>query len=75
MWSSIKKMLGLDPNERALEKYREVVEQINDLASEVEAMNDEELRALGARLKTRAMEGEAPDDLLPEVFAVVREAS
>lgn len=75
MWGSIKKMLGLDPNERALEKYREGVEQINDLAAEIEAMSDEDLRAFGMRLKARAIEGESPDDLLPEVFAVVREAS
>ncbi|MDR1874355.1 MAG: preprotein translocase subunit SecA [Synergistaceae bacterium] len=75
MWSRIKKMLGLDPNERALNKYREVIEVVNSFASEMEGMRDEDLRAFGTRLKERAVAGEPLDDLLPETFAVVREAS
>ncbi|MDR2137584.1 MAG: preprotein translocase subunit SecA [Synergistaceae bacterium] len=75
MWKSVKKMLGLDPNERALKKYWGVVQQVNAFAPEMESLTDEELRQRGTRLKTRALEGEELDDLLPEVFALVREAS
>ncbi|MDR2174784.1 MAG: preprotein translocase subunit SecA [Synergistaceae bacterium] len=75
MWSGIKKMLGLDLNERALKSYWGVVEKVNAHASEMESLKDEELRAFGARLRERASGGEAPADLLPETFAAVREAS
>jgi preprotein translocase subunit SecA len=75
MWSGVKKILGLDPNERALKKYWGVVEKVNALTSEVESMTDGELRELGARLRARAAEGESLDALLPETFAAVREAS
>ncbi|MDR3231521.1 MAG: preprotein translocase subunit SecA [Synergistaceae bacterium] len=75
MWNGIKKMLGLDPNERALNKYREIVEVVNSFTSEMESMQDEDLRAFGTRLRERAAGGEPLDDLLPETFALVREAS
>ncbi|MDR1733225.1 MAG: preprotein translocase subunit SecA [Synergistaceae bacterium] len=75
MWNSIKKMLGLDPNERALDKYREIVEIVNSFAPKMESLPDDDLRAFGAKLKERAMDGESLDDLLPETFATVREAS
>ncbi|MDR1978236.1 MAG: preprotein translocase subunit SecA, partial [Synergistaceae bacterium] len=75
MLDGIKKMLGLDPNDRALKQYWSVVEQVNVFTPEMESMKDEELRERGARLKARAGEGEELSDLLPEVFALVREAS
>ncbi|GHS88311.1 protein translocase subunit SecA [Synergistales bacterium] len=75
MWSSIKKMLGLDPNETALKKYRLSVEKANSFSKEIESMNSDALRSRGALLKERALKGEPLDDLLAEVFAVVREAS
>ena len=75
MLSSIKKMLGLDPNERALKQYWGVVEKVNAFAPGIESMKDDELRSLGAQLKTRAADGENLDALLPEVFALVREVS
>jgi preprotein translocase subunit SecA len=75
MLDGIKKMLGLDPNDRALKQYWSVVEQVNVFTPEMESMKDEELRRRGAQLKTRAAAGEELSDLLPEVFALVREAS
>ncbi|MCL2011166.1 MAG: preprotein translocase subunit SecA, partial [Synergistaceae bacterium] len=75
MWDNIKKALGLDPNERALKKYWGVVEQVNEFTSEMESMSDADLRERGAELKRRAADGEDLGDLLPEVFAAVREAS
>ncbi|MDR2180966.1 MAG: preprotein translocase subunit SecA [Synergistaceae bacterium] len=75
MLDGIKKMLGLDPNDRALKQYWSVVEQVNVFTPEMESMKDEELRARGTQLKARASGGEEISALLPEVFALVREAS
>ena len=75
IWNKLKKALGLDPNERALRKYEAVVEQINELSEELEARGEDELRAMGVRLRERARDGEDLADLLVEVFALVREVS
>jgi preprotein translocase subunit SecA len=75
MLNGIKKMLGLDPNDRALKQYWSVVEQVNVFTPEMESMKDGELRVRGTQLKARATGGEELSDLLPEVFALVREAS
>ncbi|MDI9370402.1 MAG: preprotein translocase subunit SecA, partial [Synergistota bacterium] len=75
MLGSIKKALGLDPNERALKRYSEVVEEINSLEPSFSALSDEDLRQKGASFKERLQRGESKDDLLPEVFAAVREVS
>ncbi len=75
IWNTLKKALGLDPNDRALRKYEGVVEQINELSDELEARSEDELRAMGARLRERARDGEPLEELLVEVFALVREVS
>ncbi len=79
IWNSLKKALGLDPNDRALKKYGALVEEVNGLAGAMEAKGDEELRELGAELRERARSGEGTreelDALLPETFALVREVS
>ncbi|MDR2523917.1 MAG: preprotein translocase subunit SecA [Synergistaceae bacterium] len=75
MWGGIKKLLGFNPNDRALKKYWGIVEQVNAFAPEIEAATDTELRERGARLKSRVGEDETLDVLLPETFALVREAS
>jgi len=75
MLEMLKKALGLDPNERALKRYTNVVEQINALEPELSSLSDEELREKGHSFRKRLQEGETREDLLPEVFAVVREAS
>ncbi len=75
MLDSIKKALGLDPNERALKRYREIAETINGLEPSIYALSDEELRLKGVSFRERLRQGETKDDLLPEVFAVVREVS
>ncbi len=62
-------------NERDLKKMHPVVERINALEPAVQAMSDEELRAQTGRLKERVERGEPLDELLPEAFAAVREAS
>ena len=75
MLSGIKKMLGLDLNDRALKQYWRVVDQVNAFTPEMETMKDEDLRQRGVQLKARAAAGEELSALLPEVFALVRETS
>ncbi|MBW1759575.1 MAG: preprotein translocase subunit SecA, partial [Deltaproteobacteria bacterium] len=62
-------------NERELKKFNPVVEKINAMEPEFRAMSDEQLMARTALFKDRLEYGESLDDLLPEAFATVREAS
>src|SRR5579885_3212862 len=87
--SIITKIMG-DPNERELKKIRPIVARINDLEPEMEKLSDEDLRGKTAEFRQlidaaiedaendeeRAKEtAEVLDEILPEAFAVVREAS
>jgi preprotein translocase subunit SecA len=62
-------------NDRLLKQYRQVVTKINVLEPQFEALDDASLRAKTAEFKQRLEQGSTLDDLLPEAFAVVREAS
>ena len=62
-------------NDRLLKTYRNTAARINQLETEYEKLNDEELRAKTQMFKDRAAAGETLDALLPEAFAVVREGS
>jgi len=62
-------------NERELKRLQPVLEQINALEPEIQAKTDEQLKAQTAVFKQRIDQGESLDDILPEAFAVVREAS
>src|SRR4030043_2130688 len=68
-------ILGGDPNKKALNKSNEIVDQINSLEAQFEALSAETLLAKTAEFRTRLADGETLDDLLPEAFAAVREAS
>ena len=68
------KLLG-NTSEAKLKKMRPVVAKINGLEPRYQAMTDEELRQQTALFKDRLAKGETLDDLLPEAFAVVREAA
>ncbi|MCE2656938.1 MAG: preprotein translocase subunit SecA [Rubrivivax sp.] len=61
-------------NDRLLKTYQRTVEQINALEPRFEKLSDQELRASTDSFKARLAQGESLDDLLPEAFAVVREA-
>jgi len=61
-------------NDRLLKRMRPQVERINALEPEIQALDDEQLRAKREEFRARLAAGEALDDLLPEAFAVVREA-
>lgn len=62
-------------SEKEVRRYRGVVARINDLEPTIEPLSDEELRAKTAEFRRRWTDGESLQDLMPEAFAVVREAS
>ena len=62
-------------NDRLLKQYRKTVAHINALEPEFEKLSDEALRGKTQEFKDRLAQGQTLDDLLPEAFAVVREAS
>ena len=62
-------------NDRMLKAYRRRVPQINALEPAMQALSDEALRAKTVEFREKLAEGATLDDLLPEAFAVVREAS
>lgn len=62
-------------NKRSLKKLEKIAEKVEALAEKYKAMSDEELKAQTQIFKDRYKAGETLDDLLPEAFAVVREAS
>jgi preprotein translocase subunit SecA len=68
-------IFGGDPNKKAIDKSNEIVNQINSLEAGFEALSDEALLAKTTEFRSRLSQGETPDDLLPEAFATVREAS
>ena len=72
--SLITKVVG-SRNERLLKQLGKDVEQINALESETQQLSDDQLKAKTAEFRQRHADGETLDALLPEAFAVVREAS
>ena len=62
-------------NDRLVKQYRKRCAQINKLEPAMQALSDEELRGKTAEFRARLEKGETLDALLPEAFAVVREAS
>lgn len=62
-------------NDRLIRQYRKRCAQINKLEPEIQALTDEQLRGKTAEFRERLDKGETLDALLPEAFAVVREAS
>jgi len=72
--SMVHKITG-DPDEKAVKRLQPSVAAINALEPKYEALSDAELGALTAQFKQRLADGQVLDDLLPEAFAAVREAS
>ncbi|MBK7815701.1 MAG: preprotein translocase subunit SecA [Rhodocyclaceae bacterium] len=69
----LKKIFG-SRNDRLIKQYSQAVAKINAFEPALEALSDEQLRAKTDEFKGRLANGEALDNLLPEAFAVVREA-
>ena len=72
--NALTKVFG-SKNERDLKRLQPRVERINALEPEIQAMSDDQLKAQSPKFKERIDQGESLDDLLPEAFATVREAS
>ncbi len=72
--SVLKKLFG-SRNERLLKQYRKTVVQINALEPALATLEDAALQAKTGEFRQRLQQGESLDALLPEAFAVVREAS
>src|ERR1700759_2488966 len=73
--SAIAKQIFGSANERKIKPLWATVAKINALEPRFQAMSDEELRGQTAAFKARLEAGETLDDILPEAFAVVREAA
>ena len=70
----IKTLVG-SSNDRLLKQYRKVVTKVNSLEASFQALDDLALQAKTTEFKERVVAGESLDDLAPEAFAAVREAS
>ena len=75
MFGKIIKGVFGSKNERELKEMSPLVEKINSLEPDFQALSDEQLRAKTDEFKERLSNGETLDDLLPEAFAAVRETS
>ena len=73
MFDFLKNMLR-PSNEGEIKKLRKIVDQINALEPQIQKLSDDEMRGQIAELKKRAQGGESLDDLLPQTYALVREA-
>ena len=62
-------------NDRTLKQLRKIVVLVNEMESQIEALSDEELKAKTQEFREKIEAGSSLDDILPEAFAVVREAS
>ncbi len=69
----LKKIFG-SRNDRLIKQYSQTVKRINAFEPALQALSDEQLRAKTDEFRQRHANGESLDDLLPEAFAVVREA-
>ena len=73
MVSLLKKLIG-SRNDRLLKQYRKQVAQINALEPSIQGLSDEALAAKTLELRQRVQDGASLNSLLPEAFAIVREA-
>tara|TARA_R110001592_G_scaffold363371_1_gene685648 strand:- start:266665 stop:269382 length:2718 start_codon:yes stop_codon:yes gene_type:complete len=71
--NSLKKLFG-SRNDRELKRMGKVVKKINAFTDDIKALSDEQLAAKTAEFKQRIADGEELDKILPEAFAVAREA-
>ncbi|MCK5004777.1 MAG: preprotein translocase subunit SecA, partial [Candidatus Aminicenantes bacterium] len=69
----LKKIFGTS-NERELKKLAPIIEEINKLEPEISSLSDEQLKGYTDKFRERLNSGETLEDILPDVFAIVREA-
>ncbi len=74
MWKQIIKFFG-DENTKTLKSFQKHVDKINELEKEMHGLKDEDFPIKTLEYKKRILDGESLDKLIPETFALVREAS
>ncbi len=74
MFGFVKKLFG-DPNEKELKRMQTIVDAVNALEGSMQQLSDATLTGKTREFKERLEKGETLDDIMPEAFAVVREAS
>jgi preprotein translocase subunit SecA len=74
MRKALKRILG-DPQAKTLKRMRKRVIEVNALADKYKKMSDKELKAQSSKLKARLAKGESLDKILPDAFAITREAA
>src|SRR5690606_21821675 len=75
MFGALAKAVFGSANDRYVRSLEKIVGQINALEPQLEAFSDEELKAQTAKFREQLAAGKTLDDILPEAFATVREAS
>lgn len=70
----VTKIIG-SSNQRTIKRLSKVVKKINALEEHFQSLKDEDFKELTVKYRERLQNGESLDDLLPEVFATVREAA
>ena len=75
MFTTLAKKIFGSKNERELKALDPMVRAINEVEPAVQELTNEQMRAKTEELKQRFVDGETLEDLLPEAFALVREAS
>ncbi len=75
MFKKISQLFGSDPHKRKISEFTAIADKINGLEPNFEKLSDEQLKAKTVEYKARLAKGETLDQLLPEAFATVREAS
>ncbi len=75
MFKKIANLFTGDPHKKKIDSMVAIVDKINDLEPAFEKLSDQSLKAKTEEFRTRLQNGETLDQLLPEVFASVREAS
>lgn len=73
MFKFLRKIFGT-AQDRLINKYKKIVEKVNALEVQYQALSDEELRHKTIEFKERLSKGETTDELLPEAYAVVKSA-
>ena len=74
VFSFIKKLVGTH-NDREIKRIQSFVDAVNALEKEIKVLSDDQLKAKTPQLKDKLASGSTLEDILPEAFAVVREAS
>ena len=74
MWKQVIKFFG-DENTKTLKSFQKQADKINELEPAMQALKNEDFPVKTEEFKKRIQDGESMDELIPETFALVREAS